>query len=451
MWSQPHTQVNLFTELLNSVKDINSITIELKQDKLIHLAVFYNKIEAIELLINRGVKIGVRNSENDTALIVSIKNNYTKLAKLLLKNGAISFQNTDEVGYIFKLVIENDNYELAESLVSNLVNVNQLISTKDCIFSEEYKLYESQVTLLKFAILRKSLKFIDFLLQNGAAKEPVQDLIRSIIENTPRINDDEKQDNELLRLEQEKNHEFIKFLYSRKFPINLDKLLYVAVNESNLKYAKLFISLGANVNQNIQSTFYDKDNFSLLMTAINIGNKELIELLINVKADVGYNSTKSNVVTKEHSLEIDYTKVTPLHLAICKGDISIIDVLIDGEADVNHVYTIQQYRISNAGNYVAEGPETKTPLLSLAIESNKLEIVKHLIIAGASIYPKGVENNQTPLFKALQLNSDEMMLFILEYGVPKESIQELKKQISNDIFKQEWFKKILQEAQISRD
>ena len=152
------------------------------------------------------------------------------------------------------------------------------------------------------------------------------------------------------------------------------KGIHEAINEGkNIKKIKSFLNLDISVNSK------DRSGNTPLHLAVSKGDLEIISLLIKSKADV-------NLKNKE--------KDTPLHLAVSKGDLEIISLLIKNKADVN-----------------SENEGKDTPL-HLAISKGDLEIISLLIKNKADVNSEN-EGKDTPLHIAA--SKDALKIIILAY------------------------------------
>lgn len=98
---------------------------------------------------------------------------------------------------------------------------------------------------------------------------------------------------------------------------NNDNLFSECTNEKDKKILVKFFDGFSNTKNHIDINYKDKDGFSVLHHACELGNLKIVEALINAKCEL--NST-------------DKDKNTPLHLATKKGNISICKILIDNGA-----------------------------------------------------------------------------------------------------------------------
>ena len=112
---------------------------------------------------------------------------------------------------------------------------------------------------------------------------------------------------------------------------------------------------------NSRSLYYSKewshalDGYALLCTAVEKEHTEIAKLLLN-------NGSKVNNGN-------EYPSVTPLHFAVQNGDVEIIQMLLDKDANIN--------ALNISGH---------TPF-HLALISKKIEIIRILLNRGATVEP----------------------------------------------------------------
>ena len=153
--------------------------------------------------------------------------------------------------------------------------------------------------------------------------------------------------------------------------------LLLAVETDNLTMAKLLLSYKADANRSTNTTL-----FSPLIIAIeNRSNLELIKLLL----DHGANANQP-----------DYENMMPLHVAVEKEDIRVINMLLDCGADVN-----------------ADSHCNPSTALGMAIKQASLEVTEVLIRRGSNVNQPcpttpvslAVEKGDSDIIKSLLLNN----------------------------------------------
>ena len=94
--------------------------------------------------------------------------------------------------------------------------------------------------------------------------------------------------------------------------------LLIAAMENNLEIFNKFIKSGANVNSKCKKgeTF----DYAPIHVAVNNGNLEMVRVLVENEADLNI---------------LEYRQRTPLHIAVEKDQLEIVQYLIEQEAEVN--------------------------------------------------------------------------------------------------------------------
>ncbi|XP_008480201.1 ankyrin-3 [Diaphorina citri] len=154
--------------------------------------------------------------------------------------------------------------------------------------------------------------------------------------------------------------------------------LYMAILQGLYKMVTLLIHHGANVNDR------DEKGYTPLHLACYLGNKNIVKFLLSKKADVrakcsmmvtpilavsanmSEDSTDTNEIISmliENGANVrekmPFTDFSPLHFAVVKKNLSVVELLIKCKADTNLIVKVNQ-----------------EPLLFFAIESNSVKIVE---------------------------------------------------------------------------
>lgn len=286
----------------------------------LHYAVWQRYPEAAEFLIAEGCDINSRDEIGYTALHLSAEHGYTEMMQVLLKHEAqVNFNIPPEDEYEFptdagdeplRLALKHDHFEAAKLLLEHGANPNSRY-----FFGSEINLVNPLNTQL-----------LHLLLSYGA---------------NPNAKDRQ----------------------------GFTPIMKCCRLQQGLETVLLLISFGADVNARTESrhdyrwnSIYSDSprsqnpiNRSVLHYAVLSGSVPIVNLLLKQGARVNF--------------EPEYNKPTPLDLAILKGDIEIVRLLVDNEANLD-----------------ASSPIIGSPLHMACSEGipNRLEILKLLLEAGAN-------------------------------------------------------------------
>ncbi|XP_059171169.1 serine/threonine-protein phosphatase 6 regulatory ankyrin repeat subunit B-like [Physella acuta] len=450
--------------------DVNSC--DSKGRSILSLAIWNQKEEIANLLVLKGADVNFMFVKQLPVLAMAVRLGYVELVQKMLERGA-DVTKTD-----------NNGNTPVHNILFNQTSKSFDISHSTCTCSKEYDTIAIKrlVHLESFENVQKDhiciatrLEIVKVLIQAGSNINQVNNKLQSplhiAIEQNIFVtdkyteyvkmqiagNDQEGTFNQPFFVCSEnciRNH--FAFNPSNKcFTVTIERYTYLQSLECNphkeainiktlLKILKILLKRGCNVNQ------VNNDLESPLCLAIR--HKELVELLIESKADV--NLTGRN-------------KQTALHLA-ASGPEEIVKMLIDAGADVNaeiqetdatdesetdikffgkesqgilsnesSVYTsfmsegiddesltdfpALQYRYNRKRPFKDIGPTNtiafqygETPL-HIAARSGEIDSLKHLITAGASVNAldkKGI----SVLSKAIESKSIEKIKYLVEVG-----------------------------------
>ncbi|XP_044596772.1 putative ankyrin repeat protein RF_0381 [Cotesia glomerata] len=170
-------------------------------------------------------------------------------------------------------------------------------------------------------------------------------------------------------------------------------LLHKAVDDNNYKEAKNLINLGENVNA---MCYYHlkKYKININCTALHLAvcrrNKKIMELLLKNNADVNIEAHCPDTDDHNCSIMRNYLSRTPLLLAIAKENKEMVELLIKYNVDVNLKTS------------------TGESALGLALKGNEEELIEILLTAGADI-----DLRSQNLFSVVARGEDETIVKIL--------------------------------------
>eukprot|EP00833_Pecoramyces_ruminatium_P011921 jgi/Orpsp1_1/1185953/evm.model.c7180000096210.1 len=338
-----------------------NINLRNKENKSLFDIASYNlNTEMMIYLIENGAEIDYNNLYIDYKFVNKlIEINYPNIMKIIDRGQypKVSFDCEKEnksiqLGYILLQAIYSDNNELSKYLVDKGANIH----INYCNFKERYLINH-------YSHAPKSSS-------NITTNEYINPLIQSILKGN------EAMVNYLISKGTDVNKYGIigKSFCRRVLPINC------AIKIKNKNIIKYLVEHGAYINS-YSERIYDENEELPLEYAIRENSVDMVEFLIK---DCG---AEVNVI-----FESGYT---PLILAISKGNIEIVKILINHGADINMMKN-------------SDSP------LNLAIARNMEDIVHYLVEKGANIYKSSY--SMTPLMNAVYYCNNKIAFYLIEKG-----------------------------------
>ena len=172
--------------------------------------------------------------------------------------------------------------------------------------------------------------------------------------------------------------------------------LMLAAAENDLYLAQVLIQHGCNLN------FLDHNNRNALFHSINSAfqdQSEMVNLLVNSGVNLN---------------QLDAEGLSPLTLAVLKGDKEIVRILLNSGADVNH-------QVLKDGNTA----------LHYAVNLNKPELIQLLLLKKPELSVRN-KNNQTPMEIAAGLSRTEVYQILAEeYNLRERELSKRKEEIAS--------------------
>ncbi|XP_057319242.1 ankyrin-3-like [Microplitis mediator] len=412
----------------------------------LHLAVDQNNYAITEFLIRRRAEVNALTKENQSPLQIAIEKNNLNLVKLLIKNNADINRVTKNYETALIFSIKNENFNLFKILLDagaevNPVNLPPLFVAveKNCYKMTERlierganinTIYNNQTALI-IAVEKENMKIVKLLIRNKA------DINVEIAAAQTALHLAVLQD----------NYEFTEFLISSGADVNsLDGRrqtpLHISVTKKNKKIINLLLKNNADVN------VFDDDNLSPLKIAVINGNKEIVELLLDKAEITVKKSLESLLKIAWYSNDFETFEllfdvglkiyplaagkiVPPLHMAVIKNNLEILDDLINDGADINGSFwgktpleiavcrgyeKMTELLVKNKANV---NLKNGVDILKVAVKKDNFELMRILVDAGSNV------NYGSPLHEAIENNNYEIVKYLITNGANGSSVNSL--------------------------
>ncbi|XP_051155642.1 ankyrin-1-like isoform X2 [Leptopilina boulardi] len=359
-------------------KDINEYT-------PLSLAIGGNYMEVAKIIIQNGADVNIRQRNGETPLHIASRLKNIQFVEILLKNGADVNISSKYGGTPLYIATVSENIQLVEILLKNGADINIVNRYGE--------------TPLHVATKVNNIQLVDILLKNGAdvnilnnyEKTPLHiatemeniQLVDILLKNSADVNIVNADGKTPLHVATKmKNIQLLDILLKNGADVNIvskyrETPLHVATKVNNIQFVEILLQNGAKLN--------GQDNFrKTIRRAVENNHIELIKILFKHGAKV-YQLDKAyeGRTDKESSM-------TALHIAVKYRNFEMVKLLMTNGFD----------RI-DAINELGETP------LDLSIQSNCLDVVKHLIENGAKIRRKPV------LEEALRSGNLELWKYLL--------------------------------------
>ncbi|MDA3837449.1 MAG: ankyrin repeat domain-containing protein [Candidatus Delongbacteria bacterium] len=332
-----------------------------------------------------------------TPLNYAAINSKTKIAKILIDNGA-NINAPDKEGSIpIHNSASKGNYELTKYLIEKGTDLNhkdlngvtplyfacvsgnfQLIRYMTEKGADVTNLSANGLTPLHFAASKGNLEMLKYFIKKGLDVNA-----KSVAGQTPMLYAVARNNVEVIKLLKEQNAD-INYVDEHE-----QNLLFIAALRNAKESLELLLSYGLDINSK------DKYNQTPLKNAVFSG-KEMVEFLLKNGAEPAPIECMNGNICKIEGR-------TPLHNAMSSNDVEVVQLLIDYKAPVN-----------------IQDEDGITPLI-LAIRNGSEDIVKILLNNGADTNLKENVNGQSPLHIASSKGYQGIVELLLENGADVNS------------------------------
>ncbi|XP_076279889.1 uncharacterized protein LOC143208872 [Lasioglossum baleicum] len=382
--------LEIVEDLLKNGADINAVGDIYFRFSLLHYAVREKQVQMVELLINYGANVNVKNSLGETPIVNAIENRDKKMIELLLTNGA----DIKEDPKVLRAAVENGNLKIVEDILTDCADVNMLL-----IGCSEF---DTWAPPLHKAVKRKQVQMVELLINYGANVN-----VKNSLGETPIVNAIENRDKKMIEL-----------LLTNGADIKEDpKVLRVAVENGNLKIVEDILTDCADVNMLLIGCSEFDAWAPPLHRAVKRKQVQMVELLINYGANVNVKNSQGE---------------TPIFDAIRSRDKQMIKLLLSNGADIKEDPKVLRAAVENGNLKIVEdiltdGADVNMLLIAnssigrrflflhKAVMQKQVKMAKLLIKYGANVNAKDSEG-ATPIFYAINKRDTEMIELLLING-----------------------------------
>ncbi|GJQ87538.1 hypothetical protein Trydic_g20640, partial [Trypoxylus dichotomus] len=437
-WAIAVENIEIIELLLRDGADVNCS--DLNDITPLVVAIMADNKKIVSMLLNYNVNVDAEDKYGQTPLTLAIRNKprNTDVADALIENGA-SVNCTDKFGFTPLIVaVENGMFKIARSLLDNGANVNfqnecgisalYIAALKNHVIMVELllergadanilraeKTFRNVISVENIGILARLLKIRATIIYLPPGK--AMNIIQMVTQNWNNINLEKELRTlvteeslltantmnllrdwggganfcdkfwiVILRLIEEMNDKniddvFTRFIFDCPLEDRVAKLCRAMTEERNLDLLKIFLRNGLSAD-----SINRKTHLTLLQTAVNLNDRDYVQILLQNHADVNFRMTKVN----------------SLHKAVYHQNIDIVKLLLEHNFDVN-----------------VEGPQILTPL-QIAVELRDTEFVQLLLHHGTNVNQAGIVC--TPLQIAVERNNEEIVQILLQFGADVNS------------------------------
>ena len=177
--------------------------------------------------------------------------------------------------------------------------------------------------------------------------------------------------------------------------------LWAACRQNSLEMVSFLVEQGVDVNAK------DDDRWTALHFAVADADAAVVKALVDAGSQL------------EALTALEWT---PLIIAVERGDVDVAKVLIDAGADVE--VRVGEYVDAGADVEVRVG-EYDDPLIMIAINNNKPEMVRLLIQAGANLEAVDTSEGRTALVQAGCVGNPEVVKMLIDAGANKDALSDI--------------------------
>lgn len=352
-------------------------------------AVQTGNVKMVELLLNAGANVHVRENEGGTVIDVAAMEGHTEIVKLLLEYGA---QLSNKYEAAFENALYAKNMDLMELLLQIDADVNRVFNG---------------ATILQRSIEMGELEIVDFLVKNGAIVNDFREEVEPPIIHAVAMQ----------RLG------IVKYLLEQGAYVDLGRETYslqIAIRCGNYEIVKLLLGYGACIHG-------CKDEIDIALTR---GYSEIVQLLLKrCPRLINISAALQNAIISQ---DVNIIEVLLKHAGYDTN------ILVQGRTTlywaVEHRNKPMAQLLLDYGAPVNEKCDGYFPLYC-AVRYEDFDMVALLLDHGADFNAKNINGN-TALAASVEPWRYEMRRFLVKYVILKKSLGSLVSQENLDFMKE---------------
>ncbi|KAK6991363.1 serine/threonine-protein phosphatase 6 regulatory ankyrin repeat subunit B [Biomphalaria glabrata] len=271
--------------------------------------------DIVNLILDHQADVNQKYYSGKTALMIAAERGYTDLITSLLEHKADIDAQDHQGNTAIMIAVSSENYDMAEFLLDNGATINSTsllaLKKKSLVKYSFVSEYQENDDSPRPDVLRKPLKTSKFKKQENLEPYFDNDLILGLIKNRC---------TGLMKSIMFGNIDTVKLLLDKKASVtmtnlNAERTLCLTCINGDTEMIRLLLDYKSNVDQTMNS-----DLTTALMVTSKIGKSETIQFPLRYKAEIN---------ERNHDFE------TVFSLACKNGQIVIVKLLLDNEANVN--------------------------------------------------------------------------------------------------------------------